>query len=100
MIRQYSLLIQLRLPKLDLLLPLREWIDRLEVHRASTAHLICCLIPNSCPFERDISVLGHIFHIPALCKLNPLYNEFVNLRFRALIYLADVCHEDISNYIC
>jgi hypothetical protein len=33
-----------------------------------------------------------------LCKLNPLYEQLVGLRFRALSYLADDCGEDVSQY--
>lgn len=87
-------------PDLDLLAPLRQWLDHFEIHNNRLAHLICHLIPCSCPFERDISLLGKTLHIPALCKLNPLYNEFITLRFRALSYLSDTCGEDITKYIC
>ncbi|MDB9525430.1 Mo-dependent nitrogenase C-terminal domain-containing protein [Oscillatoria sp. CS-180] len=86
-------------PGLDLLKPLRHWIDGYEVSDRATARLICRLIPSTCPFERDISFLGRTVHIPPLCKLNPLYNELVSLRFRALSYLADICGEDIALYI-
>ncbi|MDY7024694.1 MAG: Mo-dependent nitrogenase C-terminal domain-containing protein, partial [Cyanobacteriota bacterium] len=37
-------------------------------------------------------------HIPPLCKLNPVYDELISLRFRALCYLADECGEDITPY--
>jgi hypothetical protein len=70
------------------------------VRDRSVAHWLCKLIPCCCPFERDITAFGHTIHIPPLCKLNPLYDEVVNLRFRALSYLADECGEDISQYIC
>jgi len=57
------------------------------------------LIPSQCPFEREIKVYGKsLFHIPPLCKLNPLYEEFVGLRFRSLCFLSDVCKEDVSIY--
>jgi hypothetical protein len=87
-------------PKRDILYPLRRWCDRIEIENPKTAHLICRLIPCCCPFERDINFFGHTFHIPPLCKLNPLYNEFVGFRFRALSYLSDVCNEDVTQYIC
>lgn len=45
-------------------------------------------------------VWGRTYHIPPLCKLNPLYNEVMALRFRALSYLSDTCGEDITPYIC
>jgi hypothetical protein len=58
------------------------------------------MIPAQCPFERDVKLFGDkVVHIPAMCKLNPLYNQLVGLRFRALSYLADEKGEDISAYI-
>nr|WP_317110593.1 Mo-dependent nitrogenase C-terminal domain-containing protein [Chroococcidiopsis sp. SAG 2025] len=33
-----------------------------------------------------------------MCKLNPLYEQVVALRFKALTYLADECGEDVSLY--
>ena len=83
-----------RQPKFDLLKPLRHWFDSIEIRDRNTAHLVCKLIPAQCPFERDIKILGRtIAHIPPMCKLNPLYDEFVGLRFRALCYLVDECGE-------
>jgi hypothetical protein len=84
----------------DLLYPLRLLVNSIQVRDRGFAHFICKLIPCACPFERYISVLGHTIHIPPLCKLNPLYEEVVSLRYRALNYLADECGEDISLYIC
>ncbi|NJL85278.1 MAG: Mo-dependent nitrogenase [Leptolyngbyaceae cyanobacterium SM1_1_3] len=90
----------LQLPKIDILRPLRSWLDNLNIERQTTAHRLAKLIPAQCPFERDILIFGHkVGHIPPLCKLNPLYDELVGLRFRALCYLADECGEDISAYI-
>lgn len=83
----------------DLLKPLRNKLENFNVQKSQTAHLIAKLIPAQCPFERSIKVFGHaIIHIPPLCKLNPLYDEFVGLRFRALCFLVDSCGEDISSY--
>jgi hypothetical protein len=83
----------------DWLKPLRQWLDQIEIKNARLARSICRFIPAQCPFERDIKVFGRIlFHIPPMCKLNPVYEEVVALRFRALCYLADVCGEDISPY--
>jgi hypothetical protein len=83
----------------DLLLPIRQWLDNLEVQHPALAHRICKLIPAQCPFERDVKLFGRtLFHIPPLCKLNPVYEQVVALRFRALCYLADVCGEDVSQY--
>jgi tellurite resistance protein len=85
--------------QLDALRPVRKWLDRLEVQDPRVARFLCKMIPSQCPFERDIKIFGHkIVHIPPLCKLNPLYEQLVGLRFRSLSYLADECHEDISVY--
>ena len=79
--------------------PLRQWLDRWIVNDLHLAHRICQLIPSQCPFERDIMLFGHaVVHIPPLCKLNPLFEEMMSLRFRALCYLADECGEDVSQY--
>lgn len=83
----------------DLLQPVRQWLDQVEVHNPKLAHRLCKMIPAQCPFERDVKLFGRtLFHIPPMCKLNPLYNEVVGLRFRALCYLADECGEDITAY--
>jgi tellurite resistance protein len=85
--------------KPDVLLPVREWLDGLEIEDPRLARLLCQFIPAQCPFERDITLFGHkIVHIPPLCKLNPLYDQTVGLRFRALSYLADECGEDVTLY--
>jgi hypothetical protein len=85
--------------KFDLLKPLRNWLDNLNISNPALAHKLCKLIPSQCPFERDIKVFGHtLLHIPPMCKLNPLYEEVVMLRFKAMCYLADECGEDISQY--
>lgn len=86
-------------PNRDILQPLRRWIDNIKVSDRVYAHQLCKMIPAQCPFERDVKLLGKtLFHIPPMCKLNPLYDEVVFLRFRALCYLADECGEDISQY--
>lgn len=86
-------------PRFDWLQPLRNWLDRIEVNSPELAHRLCRLIPAQCPFERTVQLFGRtLFHIPPLCKLNPVYDEVVALRFRALCYLADSCGEDISQY--
>ncbi|MBW4606457.1 MAG: Mo-dependent nitrogenase C-terminal domain-containing protein [Hassallia sp. WJT32-NPBG1] len=86
-------------PDRDILQPLRLRIDNIKVSDRTFAHRLCKLIPAQCPFERDVKLFGKtLFHIPPMCKLNPLYEEVVGLRFRALCYLADDCGEDISQY--
>lgn len=79
--------------------PLRHWLNNLEISDRKLAHKLCHTIPTQCPFAREIRLLGRtICKIPPLCKLNPLYNEVVALRFRAICYLADECGEDVSAY--
>ncbi len=86
-------------PRFDLLQPLRQWLDELEIQNRKLAKFIAKLIPAQCPFERDVMLFGRkIAHIPPMCKLNPLYDQFVGLRFRALCYLVDKCGEDIQSY--
>lgn len=84
----------------DPMSPVRHWLDGLEVHDPSVARFLCKMIPSQCPFERDVKLFDRkIVHIPPLCKLNPLYEQLVGLRFRALSYLADKCGEDVSSYV-
>lgn len=87
-------------PHPDILYPLKDWLDGLEIQDPRLARFICKMVPPQCPFERDIKLFGRkIVHIPPLCKLNPLYEQLVGMRFRSLSYLADDCKEDISEYI-
>ncbi|MBD2292993.1 nitrogenase [Anabaena sphaerica FACHB-251] len=84
----------------DILHPMRDWLDGLEIHDPRVARFLCKMIPSQCPFERDVTLFGRkIVHIPPMCKINPLYEQLVGLRFRALSYLADDCGEDVSPYI-
>ena len=84
----------------ELLQPVKEWLDGMDVKDPRLARFVCKMIPSQCPFERDINLFGRtIAHIPPLCKLNPLYEQFVGLRFRSLSYLADDCGEDVTEYI-
>lgn len=84
---------------LDLLQPIRRWLDKLEIRDRKQARFLSKVIPAQCPFERDIKLFGRLVgHIPPLCKLNPLYDQLVSLRFRALCYLVDQCGEDIQSY--
>lgn len=80
--------------------PLREWLDKLDIQDPKVARFLCKMIPSQCPFERNITLFNRkIIRIPPLCKINPLYEQLTNLRFRALSYLADACGEDVSQYI-
>ena len=86
--------------QVDVLHPVRDWLDRMDVQDPKIARLMCKMIPAQCPFERDITLFGRkVVHVPPLCKLNPLYDQLVGLRFRALSYLADDCKENISEYV-
>ncbi|MEO6863554.1 MAG: Mo-dependent nitrogenase C-terminal domain-containing protein [Microcoleus sp.] len=83
----------------NVLQPVKDWLDGWEVHDPRVAHFVCKMIPSQCPFERDVVLFGRkIVHIPAMCKINPLYEQLVGMRFRALCYLADDCKEDVSTY--
>ncbi|BAZ32324.1 Mo-dependent nitrogenase family protein [Cylindrospermum sp. NIES-4074] len=87
-------------PPPDALAPMRDWLDGLDIQDPRVARFLCKMIPSQCPFERDVTLFGRkIVHIPPLCKINPLYEQMVGLRFRALSYLADECGEDVSPYI-
>lgn len=85
--------------KFDILQPLRQLLEQVNVKDKELAHRLCQMIPSQCPFERDVKLFDRtLFHIPPMCKLNPLYEEVMALRFRALCYLADECGEDVTAY--
>ena len=91
---------ELQAPHPDALTPLRHWLDGLDIQDPRVARFLCKMIPSQCPFERDVTLFGRkIVHIPPMCKINPLYEQMVGLRFRALSYLADDCGEDVTPYI-
>ncbi|WP_017661890.1 Mo-dependent nitrogenase C-terminal domain-containing protein [Baaleninema simplex] len=86
--------------KINVLAPVRNWLDNVELHDPKVARFLCRMIPSQCPFERDVTLFGKkVVHIPAMCKLNPLYEQLVGLRFRALSYLADEKGEDVTAYL-
>ena len=87
-------------PSPDLLKPVKNWLDGMDVKDPRLARFVCKMVPSQCPFERDIVLFGQkIVHIPPMCKLNPLYEQLVGLRFRSLSFLADECQEDVTPYI-
>jgi Mo-dependent nitrogenase C-terminus len=87
------------LSKLNILNYIRRRVDAMEISSPSMAHFICKIIPSHCPFEREIKWGDRtLFHIPPLCKLNPIYEQLVGLRFRSLVYLVDRCGEDAMLY--
>ncbi|MGB3570613.1 MAG: Mo-dependent nitrogenase C-terminal domain-containing protein [Phormidesmis sp.] len=86
--------------KLDPLKPARKWLDQLSIEDPRLARFVCKLVPSDCPFERDVKLFGKkVVHIPPMCKINPLYEQLVGLRFRALSYLADDVGEDVTAYL-
>jgi len=70
--------------------PLKQWLDELDPGDERIASFIVHLIPAQCPFERDIVLFGRkLVHIPPMCKVNPLYEQLVGLRFRCLSHLPE-----------
>jgi tellurite resistance protein len=85
---------------IDPLKKVRDWLDGAQVRDPRVARFLCKLIPSQCPFERDVVLFGKkVVHIPPMCKINPLYEQLVGLRFRSLSYLADDCGEDVTPYL-
>ncbi|WP_392534429.1 Mo-dependent nitrogenase C-terminal domain-containing protein [Nostoc sp. C117] len=75
--------------KLNILQIIQQKLDTIEIRNAELAKLLCRVIPSTCPFECSINLFGYlIMYIPPLCKLNPLYNQLIELRFRASCYLT------------
>lgn len=75
---------------LKLLQSVRQCLESIEIHNPKVARLLCHIIPNRCPFEREIKFGDRtIFRIAPLCKLNSFYDQVVSLRFKCLSYLAD-----------
>ena len=83
----------------SLLSQIRYQIESVEIRDYHLARLLCKIIPSNCPFERTVTILGRtLFHIPPLCKINPLYEQIVALRFKCLLYLVNECGEDAIKY--
>ncbi|MEH2229180.1 MAG: Mo-dependent nitrogenase C-terminal domain-containing protein [Nostoc sp.] len=78
---------------------IRYQLESVEIHNSNLARLLCKIIPSNCPFARTVKVFGRtLFQIPPLCKLNPLYEQIVGLRFKCLLYLVNECGEDARKY--
>jgi Mo-dependent nitrogenase C-terminus len=76
----------------------RQQLDSVEICDVELARTLCKLIPSQCPFARDIQIFGrNLISIPPLCKINPLYEQLISLRFRSLVFLADR-GEDVTPY--
>lgn len=83
----------------EILQPVRQRLDAAKIDNPQLARMLCQVIPARCPFARDFKFFDRtILRIPPLCKLNPLYEQVVSLRFRCLVYLADECGEDVTQY--
>ncbi|MFN6531270.1 Mo-dependent nitrogenase C-terminal domain-containing protein [Nostoc sp. ChiSLP03a] len=82
-----------------LLNQIRSQLESVEIHNSNLAKLLCKIIPSNCPFERTVKVFGRtLLRIPPMCKLNPLYEQIVGLRFKCLLYLVNECGEDARKY--
>jgi tellurite resistance protein len=69
----------------------RRWLDGIEPSDPAVARFLVRLIPAQCPFERDVTLFGRkVVHIPPMCKVNPLYEQLVALRFRCLCRLEQL----------
>ncbi len=66
---------------------IRSKIESIEIKDKETAEKIVKVVPQSCPFARKIQVGTFKVTIPPLCKVNPMYDQLMELRFRALCYL-------------
>jgi hypothetical protein len=74
----------------ELLDGVRRWLDDIDPSDPEVAHFLVRLIPAQCPFERDVTLFGwKVLHIPPMCKINPLYDQLVALRFRCLCRLEE-----------
>ncbi|MDZ7965402.1 MAG: Mo-dependent nitrogenase C-terminal domain-containing protein [Nostoc sp. DedSLP03] len=83
----------------SLLNQIRSQLESVEIHNSNLAKLLCKIIPSNCPFERTVKVFGRtLLRIPPMCKLNPLYEQIVGLRFKCLLYLVNECGEDARKY--
>lgn len=83
----------------SVLQPIQHWLESIEIRSSRMARSLCKLIPARCPFERKITLFNRtVLCIPPLCKLNPFYDQLVELRFKSLMYLADECGEDVTLY--
>ncbi|MGY6530060.1 MAG: Mo-dependent nitrogenase C-terminal domain-containing protein [Cyanobacterium sp.] len=77
---------------------IKEKLGNWDIREKTMAKKIVSLIPNQCPFAKDIYLFNKkLFTIPPLCKLNPLYEDLMMLRFRALSFLSEI-GEDITPY--
>lgn len=69
---------------------IKRLLEAIEVTNEEQATLLCSLIPSACPFARTIRLGTFKLVIPPLCKVNPLYEDLMMLRFKAQCYLVEV----------
>lgn len=56
--------------------------------KRNIVHYLAIKLPDSCPFNITINIGKlHLFTIPPLCKLNPLYEEVIEEKLRIKGYL-------------
>jgi tellurite resistance protein len=68
----------------------RRWLEGIDPDDPAVARFLVRLIPAQCPFERTVTLFGRkVVHIPPMCKINPLYEQLIALRFRCLCRLED-----------
>lgn len=68
---------------------IKQVLESIEVTNEEQANLLCSLIPSACPFARTIKLGSYSLVIPPLCKINPLYEDLMMLRFKAECYKAE-----------
>lgn len=72
-------------PNYSLISAFKEALNNFEFTNKDRAERFVKLIPNSCPFAREVKAFGKtIVNIPPLCKINPLYEEIMMLKFRTI----------------
>ena len=77
---------------------MRQYLKSIRIHNYIVARLLYQSIPACCPFEREVKLFNRIIvRIPPLCKLNPFYKQIVELRFKALVYLANDGGENVTD---
>jgi Mo-dependent nitrogenase C-terminus len=78
--------------------PVRQWLGAIEIRDIEAARAVCQVIPAFCPFAQEIKLFNRtLLSIPPLCKLNPFYDQLMELRFKGLLYL-ERCGEDITPF--
>ena len=68
--------------------PLKQWLDSLDLGDEMIFSFVVQLFPSQCPFERDFIFLVACWSLsfPPMCKIHPLFEQLVALRFRC------ICH--------